>query len=111
MRSWTAEVTAFEVVVRIEQDLIHCGLGSLLPQPCEREQLPVFDLKAVGLFLKGVCRDMHLRLANASRNAGSVAAVSDLALIIWAEPDVSFAHEGMRPQRTSDSSRRGSFGC
>jgi len=28
IRSWTAEVTAFGVVVRIEHDLIHCPLGS-----------------------------------------------------------------------------------
>jgi hypothetical protein len=38
-----------------------------------------------------------------------VAAVSDLALIIWAEIDESFAHEGMSPQRINDNSRRGSF--
>ena len=38
-------------------------------------------------------------------------AVSDLALIIPAAPDASFAHDAMRPHRTSDSSRRGSFGC
>src|ERR1700677_3297513 len=29
IRSWTVEVTAFGVVVRIEQDLIHFPLGSL----------------------------------------------------------------------------------
>jgi hypothetical protein len=45
-----------------------------------------------------------------SRKAGFVAAVSNLALIIMAAPDMSFAHEGVKPQRTSDSSRRGSFG-
>jgi hypothetical protein len=33
-----------------------------------------------------------------------VAAVSDLALIILAATDGSFAHDGMSPQRTSDSS-------
>jgi hypothetical protein len=53
---------------------------------------------------------MHLRNFNASRNAGFVAAVSDLALIILAAPDESFAHDGMRPQRINDNSRRGSFG-
>jgi hypothetical protein len=31
--------------------------------------------------------------------------------IILAAPDASFAHRGMRPQRTSDRSRRGSLGC
>jgi hypothetical protein len=49
-------------------------------------------------------------LVNGSRNAGFVAAVSDLALIIWTATDWSFAHEGIKPQRTSDNSRRGSFG-
>jgi hypothetical protein len=47
---------------------------------------------------------------NASRNAGFFPAVSDLALIIEATPDESFAHEGIRPQRISDNSRMGSFG-
>ena len=27
-----------------------------------------------------------------------------------AAPDMSFAHEGIKPQRTSDNSRRGSLG-
>jgi hypothetical protein len=52
----------------------------------------------------------HLRLINGSRNAGFVAAVSDLALTIVAAPDMSFAHEGIKPQRTNDNSRRGAFG-
>ena len=51
-----------------------------------------------------------LRDFNASRNAGFVAAVSDLALIILAAADGSFAHEGINPHRTSDSSRTGSLG-
>ena len=38
-------------------------------------------------------------------------AVSDLALIILAAPDVSFAHKGISPHRISERSRRGSFGC
>jgi hypothetical protein len=45
-----------------------------------------------------------------ARKAGFVAAVSDLALIIMAEPDMSFAHDGIKPQRINDNSRRGSFG-
>ena len=51
IRSWTAEVTAFGVVVRIEHVFTHCPLGSLpaIPQSCEREQLPVVDFKTVGL--------------------------------------------------------------
>jgi hypothetical protein len=47
-------------------------------------------------------------VVNGSRNAGFVAAVSDLALIIMAALDMSFDHEGIKPQRTSDNSRRGS---
>jgi hypothetical protein len=39
-----------------------------------------------------------------------VAAVSDFALIILTATDGSFAHEGMRPHRTNESSRMGSFG-
>ena len=46
-----------------------------------------------------------------TRNAGLMAADSDRALIIPAELDASFAHDGMRPQRTSERSRRGSLGC
>jgi hypothetical protein len=45
-----------------------------------------------------------------SRSAGLVLADSDLALIIRAAADESFAHEGMSPQRTSDNSRMGSVG-
>src|ERR1700722_16825314 len=54
---------------------------------------------------------MQRRDLSASRNAGKVAADSDLAFIILAALDVSFDHEGMRPQRTSEKSRRGSLGC
>jgi hypothetical protein len=46
-----------------------------------------------------------------SRNAGLLGAVSDLALIIPAEPDMSFAQFGINPQRISENSRRGSLGC
>src|ERR1019366_7397208 len=53
---------------------------------------------------------MHLRNLSASRKAGFVPAVSDLALIILAAIDESFAHDGMSPQRTSDNSRTGFFG-
>jgi len=52
----------------------------------------------------------HLRLVNGSRNAGFVAAVSDLALIIWAEIEGSLAHDGIKPQRIRDNSRRGRVG-
>jgi hypothetical protein len=48
--------------------------------------------------------------APARETRAFVAAVSDLALIIMAAPDMSFAHEGIKPQRISDNSRRGSFG-
>src|ERR1700693_632259 len=56
-------------------------------------------------------QESHLRDFNASRNAGFVAAVSDLALIILAATDGSLAHEGISPQRISESCRTGSFGC
>jgi hypothetical protein len=39
-----------------------------------------------------------------------VAAVSDRALIIIPALDMSFDHEGIKPQRIDDNSRRGSFG-
>jgi hypothetical protein len=48
---------------------------------------------------------------SASRNAGFVLAVSDLALIMLAAPDESLAHDGMSPHRISDNWRTGSFGC
>jgi hypothetical protein len=49
---------------------------------------------------------------NGSRYAGFVAGVSDLALIICAATDGSFAHDDdrIKPQRITDNSRRGSFG-
>jgi hypothetical protein len=53
---------------------------------------------------------MHRRNLNASRNAGFDAAVSDLALIILAAPDESFVHEGIKPRRSIENSRRGSLG-
>jgi hypothetical protein len=46
----------------------------------------------------------------ASRNAGIVLAVSDLALIILAAPDESLDHEGMSPHLINDDSRTGSLG-
>ena len=51
IRSWTAEVTALGVVVRIEQVLSIVSLGSFqpIPQSREREQLPVVDFEAVRL--------------------------------------------------------------
>ncbi len=33
------------------------------------------------------------------------------ALIIFAAPEGSFAHDGTKPQRINDNSRTGSFGC
>jgi hypothetical protein len=48
---------------------------------------------------------MHLRDFNASRNAGFVAAVFDLALIMLAAADESFAHDGKSPQRINESCR------
>ena len=39
-----------------------------------------------------------------------MAAVSDLALIMLAATDESFAHDGISPQRIHDNSRMGSLG-
>jgi hypothetical protein len=52
----------------------------------------------------------YLRLVNASRNAGFVAAVSDLALIMPAPTETSFAHAGTSPHFISESCRTGSLG-
>ena len=43
-------------------------------------------------------------MASGSRNAGLVAAVSLLALIIMAAPDISFAHKGTKPHHIRDNS-------
>jgi len=45
----------------------------------------------------------------ASRNARSVCAVSDLALIILDAPESPFDQDGINPQRSSDSFLIGSF--
>ena len=60
--------------------------------------------------VKTVCGNCHLRDFMASRNAGLVLTVSDLALISRAAADESFAQRGMSPHRIGDSSRVGSFG-
>ncbi len=51
MRSWTAEVTALGVVVRIEQVSIELLLevSPAIPYPREREQHPFVDFKTVWL--------------------------------------------------------------
>src|SRR6266700_5769223 len=120
IRWWTGAVTAFGIVVRIEQ------VSSVLPLasfhrsqiPANANNSPSLTSKQYGcLALHILCHSWkpsagirHLRDFNASRNAGLVPAVSDLVLIRLAAADVSFAHEGISPQRTSDSSRMGSFG-
>jgi hypothetical protein len=42
---------------------------------------------------------------------GVVVIVSDFALIVLNPMRGSLAQDGIKPQRTSDSSRSGSFGC
>jgi len=51
IRSWIAEVTAFGVVVRMEQVLIQLPLGSFQPShnPANANKLAFVDFKAVGL--------------------------------------------------------------
>jgi hypothetical protein len=50
MRSWTAEVTAFGVVVRIEQDLVQCPLGSFRrsQMPAKANSSPLLTSKQYG---------------------------------------------------------------
>jgi hypothetical protein len=94
------------------------GISLAIPYPREREQLAFIDFKTVRLlhfFPSSSTRRAfagigHLRSLSASRNAGLAAAVSALALIICAATDEFFAHEGISPQRTSDTSRMGSLG-
>jgi hypothetical protein len=57
-----------------------------------------------------LCTSHVARGETSWEHARFVAAVSALALIIMAAPDMSLAHDGIKPQRTSDNSRRGSFG-
>jgi hypothetical protein len=46
-----------------------------------------------------------------SRNAGFIAAVSDLAFIVFADPEAFFAQCGISPHFISEISLMGSFGC
>jgi len=48
--SWTCDVTAFGVVVRIEHDLIHCPLGSFQPsqRPANANKSPSLTSKQKG---------------------------------------------------------------
>ena len=67
MRSWTAAVTAFGVVVKIEQDLTHCPLGSFerSHSPANANNFPALTSTAVRLLrfarplplVKSVCRN------------------------------------------------------
>jgi hypothetical protein len=52
IRSWTAEVTEFGVVVRIEQDLIQLPLASFQRShnPANANNCPSFTSKQIGLF-------------------------------------------------------------
>jgi len=109
IRSWTAEVTPFGVVVRIEHvsRILPPGSFQVSHSPSESEQLTFVDLKAVRLLkffgllalIKPSAGMRHLRSFNASRNAGFAAAGSDLALIIPAALDESLAHQGIRLRR------------
>ena len=52
IRSWTVEVTAFGVVVRIEHDLTHCPFGSFQRShsPAKANNLPSLTSKQYGCF-------------------------------------------------------------
>jgi hypothetical protein len=120
MRSWTAEVTALGLVVRIEARFYRLAarVPPAIPYSCEREQLPFVDLETVRLlcfsraqpFVKAVRGNQAPPRFQRIAEGGFVAAVSDLALIIRAAADGSVAQEGMSPQRISDNSRTGSIG-
>jgi DNA-binding NarL/FixJ family response regulator len=83
------------------------AVGYVLKDASAVEVAPTIRAVAAGEASAGI---KHLRSFNASRNAGFVAAVSDLALIMLAPLDEFFAHQGINPQRTSDNSRCGSLG-
>ena len=78
-----------------------------LPQSGKGEQTAVTDLEAEGLLrrattlplVKAVRRNEASAQFHRFTEAGKVCAVSDLALIILAAPDVSFAHDGINPHR------------
>lgn len=120
IRSWTTEVAALGVVVRIEQvsTILPLPFFQLSHIPANANSFPSSTSTQYGCFTVPVffhsqnpsAGIMHRRNFNASRNASFVAAVSDLALIIWAPAEESFAHEGISPQRSKDNSRMGSFG-
>ena len=85
----------------------------------ECEQLTVVDLKTEWLLRACYSQPLVKRIPwhkaspdlNGSRNAGFIDAVSDLALIMPAEPDMPFDQDGINPQRINENTRRGSFGC
>ena len=76
----------------------------------EESFLNLSNLHGSGALHVVVRHAVNPRANVASLNAGFVAAVSALELIMRAAADESFAHEGMSPQRISDSSRIGSLG-
>ena len=117
IRSWTLDGHGIRGrgQDRAGLDPVAIGVFPTIPHSREREQLPL-DLPQNNMaawlcpsslpLVKSVRRDQAPCDAfSGSRNAGFVAAVSDLALIMLAAPEVSFAQCGMRPHRISESSR------
>ena len=121
MRSSIAAATELGVVVRIEHVSTVLPLASLRrshnpgkannSHSSTSKQYGCLDFPVRDHSQKLSAGIMHLRNFSASRNAGLEPAVSDLALIIRAAADGSFAHDGISPQRTSDNFRTGSLGC
>jgi hypothetical protein len=113
-------VTAFGVVVRIEQLLIQSPfvLFQRSQSPAKAnislsrtsKQYGCFDADVRFHSEKPSAGVRHLRNFNGSENAGFVLAVSDLALIVSAATEASFAQEGMSPHRINEITRTGSFG-
>ena len=69
IRSWTAEVTAFGVVVRIEQFLIQLPLGSFhrSHSPANANNSPSLTSKQNGCFAVPVQFDIHRYLDSQGR--------------------------------------------
>jgi hypothetical protein len=108
MRSWTAEVTAFGAVVRIEQDLTHCPLGSFQrsQSPSNANNSPSPTSKQYGCLalpvrhplVKPVCWNQAPPRFQRIAERGLRVRCFDLALIIPSATDGSVAQEGMSPQ-------------
>ena len=103
---------------RARLDPLPARVFPAIPQSREREQLAVIDFKAVRLFrlarplplVKSVRRDEASAAGQRIAECGLRRRRLRSGVNHLAAPDMSFAHDGISPQRISDNSRRGSFG-